>query len=221
MPKISWVTLSVNEMQRQRMLALQTEFCKACNFISPIASQNRCWNRVALHHLTYRSLRDQFPDLGAQMACNAIYAVCRAYRLLYQLSSAPWSSGDVAAPRPLIRFAESAPVFFDRHTLAVKPGQLSLFSMEGRLRFQLALDEAFTQHFAKLRLREVVLLNRDGQYVLQFSFLDEGEVEPPGVADELPEYLLVLDPLLQAGEGVADAAKQELLENTSPSVGLT
>lgn len=221
MPKISWVTLSVNELQRQRMLALQTEFCKACNFISPIASQNRCWNRVALHHLTYRSLRDQFPDLGAQMACNAIYAVCRAYRMLYQLSNAPWSSGDAAAPRPCIRFAESAPVFFDRHTLAVKPGQLSLFSMEGRVRFQLALDETFTQHFAKLRLREVVLLNRDGQYVLQFSFLDEGEVEPPGTADELPEYLLVLDPALQPEQEAVTAASQDFVEEISPSVGLT
>lgn len=199
MPKISRVTLSVNEMQRQRMLALQTEFCNACNFISPVAHQHRCWNRVALHHLTYRSLREQFPALGAQMACNAIYAVCNAYRMLYRVSGAD------SALLPLVRFADSAPVYFDRHTLTVKPGQLSLFSMEGRLRFQLQLDEQFTQSFAQMRLREVVLLNLNGAYVLQFSFLNEGEVESLDMAGELPEYLVVLDPQLQADQVAATA----------------
>ena len=216
MPKISSVTLSVNELQRQRLLALQTEFCKACNFISPVASQNRCWNRVALHHLTYRSLREQFPDLGAQMACNAIYAVCRAYRLLYQISNAPWVGQD--GVRPIIRFAESAPVFFDRHTLTVKPGQLSLFSMEGRLRFQLALDEQVTQYFAQLRLREVVFLQKNGQYVLQFSFLDEGETESKEGAEVWPEYLVALDPQLQtAGTSEEGTADNVVVEKVSPS----
>lgn len=209
MPHISWVTLSVNELQRQHLLALQAEFCKACNAISPIASQNRCWNRVTLHHLTYRSLREQFPALGAQMACNAIYAVCRAYRLLHQLPNTPWSGSEVV---PLIRFVDSAPVYFDRHTLTVKPGQLSLFSMEGRLRFQLQLDQQFTERFARLRLREVMLLCREGQFGLQFSFLDEGEVEAPGVAEDLPEYLLVLDPQLQSGTATIDH-----VANLSPS----
>lgn len=216
MPKISSVTLSVNELQRQRLLALQTEFCKACNFISPVASQNRCWNRVALHHLTYRSLREQFPDLGAQMACNAIYAVCRAYRLLYQISNAPWVEQD--GVRPTIRFAESAPVFFDRHTLTVKPGQLSLFSMEGRLRFQLVLEDQLTQHFAQLRLREVVMLCRDGQYSLQFSFLDEGETESKEGTDEWPEYLVALDPRLQAADNPeGSSAGNGVVEKVSPS----
>lgn len=216
MPKISSVTLSVNELQRQRLLALQAEFCKACNFISPVASQNRCWNRVALHHLTYRSLREQFPDLGAQMACNAIYAVCRAYRMLYQISNAPWAGqGGVC---PTIRFAESAPVYFDRHTLTVKPGQLSLFSMEGRLRFQLILDEQFTQHFAHLRLREVVLVQKNGQYVLQFSFLDEGETESKEGSDEWPEYLVALDPQLQVASPLqVGKAENAVVEKVSPS----
>jgi hypothetical protein len=209
MPHISWVTLSVNESQRQHLLALQAEFCKACNVISPVASQNRCWNRVTLHHLTYRLLREQFPALGAQMACNAIYAVCRAYRLLHQLPNAPWSGSGVV---PQIRFVESAPVYFDRHTLTLKPGLLSLFSMEGRLRFQLQLDQPFTERFARLRLREVMLLCREGQFGLQFSFLEEGETEVRESAEDLPEYLLVLDPQLQPG-----AAAIEAVVNMSPS----
>lgn len=197
MPYLSKVTLSVNLAQRQRLLALQTEFSNACNFVTPIAKQHRCWNRVALHHLSYHLLREKFPSLGAQMACNAIYAVCRAYRGLYQIPNAPWSGGGPDVVLPLVRFAETAPVYFDRHTLTVKPGLLSLFTMEGRLRFQLQLDTDFTQRFSDMRLREVVLVQQADSFNLSFSFLDEGEVELQGSTEEWPEYLLLLDPPLQ------------------------
>jgi hypothetical protein len=178
-------------------LALQAEFCNACNFVAPIAEQNRCWNRVALHHLSYHPLREKFPSLGAQMACNAIYAVCRAYRALYQMPNTPWAGTGPEVLLPLIRFADAAPVYFDRHTLTVKPGLLSLFTMEGRLRFQLQLDADFTQRFAEMRLREVVLVRQNDVFSLLFSFLDEGEVERQGSTEEWPEYLLLLDPQLQ------------------------
>ena len=215
MSYLSRVTLSVNAAQRQRLLALQTEFWSACNFVAPIAQQNRCWNRVTLHHLSYHALREKFPNLGAQMACNAIYAVCRAYRFLYQMPNAPWTSNSTDVLLPLIRFAESAPVYFDRHTLTVKPGSLSLFTMEGRLRFQLELDQEFTQRFADLRLREVVLLGQGEQYSLQFSFLDQGEVESSDAQDEWPEYLVVLDPVLQ--ESAMPMAMHDLsVAKTSP-----
>ena len=115
-------------------------------------------------------------------------------------------------------FAESAPVFFDRHTLTVKPGQLSLFSMEGRLRFQLELDEQFTQYFARLRLREVVLLGKGGQYRLQFSFLDEEEAESKEGVGEWPEYLVVLDPQLQpADASLIATAESGVVDKVSPS----
>ncbi len=42
--------------------------------------QTKVWNRVALHHLMYRNLRDQFPEMGSQMVCNAIYSVSRTCR---------------------------------------------------------------------------------------------------------------------------------------------
>jgi hypothetical protein len=135
--------------------------------------------------------------------------------MLYQLPNAPWAGSGSDVQLPLIRFAESAPVYFDRHTLTVKPGLLSLFTMEGRLRFQLKLDEQFTQRFADLRLREVVLMNQGEQYSLQFSFLDEGEVEAPDARDEWPEYLVALDPLLQ-NSAMPIAEHDQSVEKTSP-----
>ena len=57
---------------------------------------------------------------------------------------AVWESGAMTDRRPgqvlpLLKFAASCPVYFDRHTLSLKPGQLSLYTMDGRMRFELAL----------------------------------------------------------------------------------
>ena len=42
---------------------LQAAFAEVCTAIGPIVQVTRCWNRVALHHLAYRKLREQFPGL--------------------------------------------------------------------------------------------------------------------------------------------------------------
>jgi hypothetical protein len=71
------VPLNTTPEQFQRLLALQTAFAQVCNALAPEVQKTRVWNRVALHHLFYRGLREKFPALGSQMVCNAIYAVSR------------------------------------------------------------------------------------------------------------------------------------------------
>ena len=177
------IPLHATPEQAQRLLALQQAFAQVCNVLAPLVQQTRVWNRVALHHLAYRQLREQFPALGSQMVCNAIYSVSRTSRLIYQNPASPFNVSRLQGkPLPLLRFNDSCPVYFDRHTLSLKAGQLSLFTLDGRMRFQLALrpeDEA-TFHTAKLR--EIVLSRRrDGVYELAFC------LDPPGGALPGPE----------------------------------
>lgn len=166
--------LSPTPEQRERLVALQAAFARACNLLAPVVQQHRCWNRVALHHLAYRQLRQAMPELGSQMACNAIYSVCRAARLVYQHPASPFHVQRLGArPLPLLRFTDSCPVYFDRHTLSVRPGGLSMFTLDGRLRFELALPEQLVQAFGRLRLREVVLTGAaEAAYALTFSLGD-------------------------------------------------
>lgn len=190
------ISLQTSEEQKARLHALQQLFARACNALAPIVRDSRCWNRVVLHHMTYKGLREQFPTLGSQMACNAIYSVCRASRAVYQGGGSPFNLerlGD--RPLPLIRFADNCPVYFDRHTLSLKSGQLSLFTLDGRMRFQLCLRPEDEAAFQQGRLREIVLLQRaDGEFELSFL------LEPAGVSEvtertprneEWPEYLMV------------------------------
>jgi hypothetical protein len=96
---------------------------------------------------------------------------------------------------PLIQFDATSPVYFDRHTLSLKSGQLSMFTLDGRMRFDLHVKPADEQRFHKEKLQEIVLSSRKDAFVLSFSFLDPQAVEtaPNEMPDEaeLPEYVIV------------------------------
>ena len=183
--------------QKVRLLALQAAFARVCNALAPVARDARCWNRVALHHMTYKSLREQFPEIGSQMVCNAIYSVCRASRLVYQHPKSPFNVARMGdRPLPLLRFADNCPVYFDRHTLSLKAGQLSMYTLDGRMRFKLALRPEDEKAFHEQKLREIVLSQQaDGGFELSFWFAEveaeAGAEAAPNTDDEIPEYLMV------------------------------
>ena len=193
------VPLNASPDQVLRLQALQQGFAQVCNALAPLVQQTRIWNRVALHHLAYRQLRERFPEMGSQMVCNAIYSVSRSCRLVFQHPGSPFHLtrlGD--KPLPLLRFADTCPVYFDRHTLSLKGGQLSMFTLDGRMRFQLTLRPEEEAAFHASKLREIVLARRaDGIYELSFALTDPEQPAPAGPAPtlaqdaEIPEYVMV------------------------------
>ncbi|MDD2547163.1 MAG: hypothetical protein PHI55_12915 [Burkholderiaceae bacterium] len=192
------IPLNASPEQVLRLRSLQCGFAQVCNALAPLVQQTRVWNRVALHHLAYRGLREQFPGMGSQMVCNAIYSVSRTCRLIYQHPRSPFNVARLEGkPLPLLRFADSCPVYFDRHTLSLKDGQLSMFTLDGRMRFQLALRPEDEAMFHARKLREIVLTCRpDGVYELSFWMADPDENEQTPVATasaeaEIPEYVMV------------------------------
>ena len=174
MRKLLRVRLDTSPEQVTRLLDLQLAFARLCNALAPVVRDTRCWNRVALHHMTYKGLREQFPEIGSQMVCNAIYSVCRASRLVFQHPKSPFNHtrlGD--RPLPLLRFADNCPVYFDRHTLSLKAGQVSMYTLDGRMRFQLALRPEDEAAFHEQKLREIVLSQQaGGSFELAFSFAE-------------------------------------------------
>ena len=190
------IPLNTNPEQMLRLQALQASFARVCNALAPVVVQTRVWNRVALHHLTYRNLRERFPEMGSQMICNAIYSVSRTCRVVFQHPQSPFHLTRIGGkPLPLLRFSDNCPVYFDRHTLSVKDGQLSMYTLDGRMRFALALQPADEASFNEKKLREIVLSQRQqGVYELSFQFT-EGEEDAPEPAlaatAELPEYIMV------------------------------
>lgn len=90
---------------------------------------------------------------------------------------------------PLIQFLPNAPVYFDRHTLSIKRGLLSLFTLDGRMKVSVDLPQAIESHFQEFRLREIVL-TMEAEAHLHFTFGDGADVLPE--LRDLPGHLLVL-----------------------------
>ena len=191
------IPLNTTADQMASLQALQVAFARVCNALAPTVQQTKVWNRVALHHLMYRSLRDQFPEMGSQMVCNAIYSVSRTCRVVFQHPQSPFNVARMGdKPLPLLRFSDSCPVYFDRHTLSVKAGQLSMYTLDGRIRFALALKPEDEVSFNEKKLREIVLSRRaDGVFELSFLFNDGQDENPPesnlASGAEVPEYVMV------------------------------
>lgn len=198
------IPLETTPAQAQRLQQLQQGFAQLCNALAPLVQQTRVWNRVALHHLAYRQLREAFPQMGSQMVCNAIYSVSRTCRLVFQSPSSPLHLDKLGdRPLPLLRFGANSPVYFDRHTLSIKAGQLSMFTLDGRMRFELALAPEVQQRFTQQKLREVVLqqeqVSASGipSFALVFLLVDHQQEQDGASAlplpqpGELPEYVMV------------------------------
>lgn len=196
--------MALDPGQTERLIQLQQMFAQACNHLSPLVQQTRCWNRVALHHMAYRTLRESFPALGSQMACNAIYSVSRTCRALFQNRESPYALHKLgASPLPRLLFLPQSPVYFDRHTLSLKNGQVSMYTLDGRIKFNLPLDAAQEALFRNARLREIVMSGQGTELSLSFQF-DAGQppVTNPGDVDaddddnkaiEMPHYVMVIE----------------------------
>ncbi len=200
------IRLKTTPAQHAKLQELQAAFAAVCNALAPLAQQTACWNRVALHHMAYRAMRQQFPAMGSQMVCNAVYSVSRACRLVYQHPKSPFNVQRMAGkPLPVLRFLPTSPVFFDRHTLSLKDGRASMYTLDGRMRFNLALAPEDERRFRLDKLREIVLFERDGEFALNFQFAEKEETSPTAAvstsaaskpsagigAEEFPEYLVL------------------------------
>ncbi|MBE0548836.1 MAG: hypothetical protein IH627_14565 [Rubrivivax sp.] len=187
------VRLPGSAEQQRRLLDLRKLFTEACNALAPMVQQTRCWNRVALHHMAYKPLRERFPQLGSQMACNVIYSVSRAARHVYQHHTSPYNvARNDTKPLPMLRFDGPVPVYFDRHTLSLKDGAVSLFTLDGRMRFQVDLSPDIERRFREDKLREIVLAQGpNGEWALTFDFAPENEPDSPSTDPDWPQYLVV------------------------------
>jgi hypothetical protein len=147
------------------------------------------------------------------MACNAIYSVSRTCRALFQNPTSPYSLNKLGnAPLPRVLFLPQAPVYFDRHTLSLKNGRASMYTLDGRIKFNLDLDEAQEALFRTSRLREIVMSSQPAGLALTFTF-DDQPSSPSAEADDeqsmtdLPEYVLVTDNNALLSAGLATASQ--------------
>jgi IS605 OrfB family transposase len=151
------IPLNVTPEQVEQLSALRTAYVDACNRLVPLVQKERCWNRVGLHQLGYRRLRQE-TALGAQLACNAIFSVCKAYRSQRAL-------GRIAADRavPSLCF-NHASVHFDHRTYTLKGEAVSLNTLQGRMLVSMILGDHQRQILQSGRPKEAELVFRRSRW---------------------------------------------------------
>jgi IS605 OrfB family transposase len=171
------IRLKVTQEQEELLLRLQEAFLAACNSIVPTSMEHRCWNRVALHNLVYRQVR-QTSSLGSQMVCNAIFAVCKAYKAITVVKD---------EPIPQIQFHKNRSVHFDKRTYSIKGATLSLYTLEGRQRFPMRMGPFQETIFSTGLPREGELICRKGKWFFNLV------IELPDIAVSESTQILAVD----------------------------
>jgi hypothetical protein len=117
--------------------------------------------------------------------------------LIFQSRNSPWNiERRQDQTLPLLRFAANAPVYFDRHTLSLRRAGLSMFTLDGRLRFEVGLTPEDEQRFREEKLKEIVLSRDVHGFFLVFSLGEADEIPPENT--EFPEYVVIVEPVIQA-----------------------
>lgn len=126
------IKLNISALQNEALCELQEMFAKGCNEVARVAAVQKERNRIRLHHLCYRSLRQSLPKLGSQMCCNAIAKTASSLKALKH-------------PKQLF-FKKGCSVHFDKRTYSLKKGMLSLFTLHGRIQIPLEIS-LYHKHF--------------------------------------------------------------------------
>ncbi|MGH7966280.1 MAG: RNA-guided endonuclease TnpB family protein, partial [Candidatus Binatia bacterium] len=153
MQRTASIKLDVTPEQASQLTALQAAYADACNSLVSVVTVHRCWNRVALHHLTYARLRQETP-LGSQMTCNAIFTVCKAYK-------AQRERGRIRkeVPVPPLNFRRAS-VHFDKRTYTLRGESVSLYTLTGRIMVRMVLGTYQRQLLAAGLPTEAELVHR-------------------------------------------------------------
>lgn len=141
----------LSQEQSDALLETQKAFANTCNQAIPFVVGNRCWNRVALHHLCYYLIRKNIPSLGSQMVCNALHKVCSSYKVLKIKKSQ-----DI----PAITFKDTASVHYDKRTYSVKDNTLSLYTTKGRIKCEFAMGDFQREYLEKGAVKEAELIRK-------------------------------------------------------------
>jgi len=126
------IKLETTEQAAQSLSETRKAYVVALNHTSQVAVEKKVFNSVALHHVTYRDVRE-LTGLPANLVCSARCVVAEAYKR-YKDKHHHWK--------------ETAAMRYDARTLTVKLDQqyATLTTLEGRARVKLILSDYHRQY---------------------------------------------------------------------------
>jgi IS605 OrfB family transposase len=126
------IKLETTEQAAQSLSETQKAYAIALNRTSEVAFEQKVFNPVALHHITYRDMRE-LTKLPANLVCSARCVVAEAYKRDKTIHH---------------RWKDTSAMRYDARTLTVKISQAygTLTTIAGRVRVSLILSDYHRQY---------------------------------------------------------------------------
>jgi putative transposase len=160
--------------QAEALQALMQAYNAACNFVSALAWEKTCFNQIALHHMTYRDIRQKL-GLPSQLAVRAIAKVAAAYKV---------SKETQAQFRPL-----GAITYDSRVLRLIGLSKVSCATLTGRITVKLSIGGYQRDRLTGAALGETDLVYRPEKQ--RFCFVFTVKLPTPPVSD--PDTFLGVD----------------------------
>ncbi|RLJ07020.1 MAG: transposase [Candidatus Aenigmatarchaeota archaeon] len=158
--------LKVSKKNKEILLKTMELFRDACNYISEIAWKQKCFNPVALHHLTYRKVREKF-KLPANLAIEARDRVAKSYK----------------TDKSKLHEFKSLSMDLDDRLFSIKQKEdkflVSIATIKGRIKCELDIGDYQRQYLENAKPTYATLHYRNKTFFLHIA-IDKEIPEPKG-----------------------------------------
>ena len=158
--------LKVSKKNKEILLKTMELFRDACNYISEIAWKQKCFNPVALHHLTYRKVREKF-KLPANLAIEARDRVAKSYK----------------TDKSKLHEFKSLSMDLDDRLFSIKQKEdkflVSIATIKGRVKCELDIGDYQRQYLENAKPTYATLHYRNKTFFLHIA-IDKEVPEPKG-----------------------------------------
>jgi putative transposase len=147
------IKLLTTSLQHQTLVETLRVANECSNYVAHLAHQTKTFGRVALQHQFYKSLRDQFPELNAQMILKCI---------------AKASQSAMRNKKVQVVFKPTGAISYDQRILLLRNEKqfITLSSILGRLRIDYIAGEHQKHHLQYYDHSECKLVLRNNQFYL-------------------------------------------------------
>ncbi|MEM3192220.1 MAG: transposase [Candidatus Parvarchaeota archaeon] len=167
MLKTLQIKLLPSDDQKQILVDTFIAFNKACNYVSKIAWEKKLFNKVLLHRIVYRDIRNKF-NLAAQLAVRVISKVVETYK----------------ADRSILHeFRDFGSIVYDQRILSFKGmDTVSINTIKGRIRIPITIGKYREIPFKRIR-GQCDLVRKNGSFYLMVAVEvpEEPAIEPKAI----------------------------------------
>ena len=158
--------LKVSQEDREALLKTMELFREVCNYISKVAWEQKCFNPVALHHLTYREVRKKF-KLPSNLCIEARDRVAKSYKT------------DKSKPHEFKSL--SMDLDYNLFSIRQKEGKflVSIATIKGRVKCELDIGDYQRQYLENTKPTYATLHYRNKTFFLHIA-IDKEVPEPKG-----------------------------------------